>query len=98
MEVCNLGAGGGASRHERDLALVGPISGDGLGSCDEEVTVLVRRALDDQRILGVVTLQLHSSPCQKKDNGVRIGGHEVIFGVHVAKRKCFKTYRQRLWH
>lgn len=62
MEVGNLGAGGGESRHERDLALVGPISGDGLGSCDEEVTVVVRRALDDQRILGVVALQLHSSP------------------------------------
>lgn len=66
MEVGNLGAGGGGSRHERDLALVGPISGDGLGSCDEEVTVLVRRPFDDQRILGVVALQLYSSPCQKK--------------------------------
>lgn len=54
VEGGGFAAGGGGGGREQDLALVEGVAGYGLGRCDEEVAVLVRRPALDKWVFRVL--------------------------------------------
>lgn len=61
MQIGGLEARG--CTDQKDLAFVGPKGGDGLGSLQVEVAVVVSLHLLNQSVPGVVAFELHNGTC-----------------------------------